>query len=216
MASPSTQRSPRRQNGFQARRERQRSEARSAILAAAEALLLEKGGPEFSMRSLGRRCGYSAPTVYHYFGDKDGLIEALLESRMSRLVDRLEEVPRGPDPGAELRDLFVAFVEFGAVNPSFSRLMQSVSSKGESRSAPAMERVRERVSVLLRGLIESGRLGDLDAQTAGQMLWALLHGLMWLPVLEPEVPWASDLPGRAFSTLLRGMSANDAPLESPR
>jgi len=216
MASLSTQQSARRQSGFQARRERQRSEARSAILAAAEALLLEKGGPEFSMRSLGRRCGYSAPTVYHYFGDKDGLIDALLEARMSRLADRLDGVPRGRDPGAELRDLFVAFVEFGAVNPSFSRLMQSVSSKGESHSAPAMERVRERVRVPLQELVESGRLGDLDAEAAGQMLWALLHGLMWLPVLEPEVPWVSDLPGRAFSSLLRGMSASAAPLESPR
>lgn len=219
MASPGPQRSPRsprNQNGFQARRERQRSEARSAILAAAEALLLEKGGPDFSMRSLGRRCGYSAPTVYHYFGDKDGLIEALLESRLARLAERLERVPRRRDPGAELRDLFVTFVEFGAVNPSFGRLMQSVSSKGESHSAPAMERVRERVRVPLDELVESGRLGDIDAETAGQMLWALLHGLMWLPVLEPEVAWASDLPGRAFSALLRGMAASAAPLESLR
>ena len=212
MASPG--RTPRNSKGIERRRERQRSEARKAILGAAEALLLESGGPDFSMRSLGSRCGYSAPTVYHYFGDKDGLIEALLEERTSRLADRLEAVPRDPDPAAELRDLFVGFVEFGSVNPSFSQLMRSMSSKGERRTAPAMDRVRERVRAPMQALVESGRVGDLEGEAAGQMLWALLHGLMWLPVLEPDVTWAPNLADRAFSSLLNGMTTPPAPQES--
>ena len=68
------------------RRERQRQEARRTILDATESLVIEKNGSDFSIRELGKRAGYSAPTVYHYFGDKDGLIEALLEERVSRLA----------------------------------------------------------------------------------------------------------------------------------
>ena len=45
------------------RRERQRREARETILDAAEALIIEAGGSNFSIRSLGQRSGYSAPTV---------------------------------------------------------------------------------------------------------------------------------------------------------
>jgi len=51
------------------RRERQRQEARRTILDATEALMIEANGSDFSIRRLGEKSGYSAPTVYHYFGD---------------------------------------------------------------------------------------------------------------------------------------------------
>ena len=85
------------------RRKRQREEARRTILDATEALMLETNGSNFSIRSLGDRSGYSAPTVYHYFGDKDGLIEALLEERVTRLADDLESVLPSGDARADLR-----------------------------------------------------------------------------------------------------------------
>src|SRR5258705_12250966 len=89
--------------GIEHRRARQREEARRAILDATELLLIESGGVDFSIRSLSKRCGYSAPTVYHYFGDKDGLIDALLEEPVAGLADALERVKHGGDPLGKLR-----------------------------------------------------------------------------------------------------------------
>ncbi len=68
------------------RRTRQREEARRAILDATEELLLEVGYDDFSMRRLVERCGYAAPSIYHYFGDKDGLIGAETGSIYRSLV----------------------------------------------------------------------------------------------------------------------------------
>jgi AcrR family transcriptional regulator len=201
--------------GIDERRERQRSEARRAILDATEALLIESGGFDFSIRSLGRRCGYSAPTVYHYFGDKDGLIDALLEERIARLADAIERVPSTADALVDLRAVLLVFVAFGAENPTFNRLMWTVSSKGESRMTPAMERLRARVRPPLVELAESGRFGSADAESAGQMIWALLHGLSALQVIEPDHPWTPNLGERALETLLRGMTQPDSE-EAPR
>ena len=50
------------------RRLRQRTDAQRAILDATEALLVEDGYEQFSMRRLVERCGYTAPTIYRYFG----------------------------------------------------------------------------------------------------------------------------------------------------
>ena len=85
------------------RRSRQREEARRAILDATESILLEDGEELLSIRKLALRCGYTAPTIYHYFRDKDGLIDALLEERFSRLLQRVRRVQLGPDPVANLR-----------------------------------------------------------------------------------------------------------------
>jgi AcrR family transcriptional regulator len=193
-------------SGIEHRRARQREEARRAILDATEFLLIESGGFDFSIRSLSKRCGYSAPTVYHYFGDKDGLIDALLEERVAVLADAIERVPVSGDPLEDLRAVLRTFVGFGVAHPTFDKLMWTVSSKGQGRTTPAMERLTARVQPPLVQLAESGRLGGDDIETAGQMIWALLHGLSALRVTEPDHPWAPNLGERALDTLLRGMT----------
>jgi AcrR family transcriptional regulator len=202
--------------GIEHRRARQREEARRAILDATEYLLIESGGFDFSIRSLGKRCGYSAPTVYHYFGDKDGLIDALLEERVAGLADAIERVPTTSDALADLLAVLRVFVRFGAANPTFNRLMWTVSSKGESRTTPAMERLRARVRPPLLALAESGRLLGADAESAGQMIWALLHGVSALRVIEPNHPWVPNLGERALETLVRGMTRSTLLPEAAR
>jgi AcrR family transcriptional regulator len=201
--------------GIERRRARQREEARRSILDATELLLIESGGFDFSIRSLSKRSGYSAPTVYHYFGDKDGLIDALLEERIAGLADAIERVPVSGDAVADLRAVLHVFVAFGAQHPTFDRLMWTVSSKGQSRTTPAMERLSARVRPPLVELADSDRLGGDDIETAGQMIWALLHGLSALRVTEPDHPWAPNLGERAIDTLLRGMTRPSS-AEAPR
>jgi len=192
--------------GIEHRRARAREEARRAILDATELLLIESGGIDFSIRSLSKRCGYSAPTVYHYFGDKDGLIDALLEERVAVLADAIERVPVTSDALADLRAVLRTFVAYSVKHPTFDKLMWTVSSKGQSRTTPAMERLSARVRPPQEALAQSGRLGDGDVDSAGQMIWALLHGLSALRVIEPAHPWAPNLGERALDTLLRGMT----------
>jgi AcrR family transcriptional regulator len=200
--------------GIEHRRARQREEARRTILDATEFLLIESGGFDFSIRSLSKRCGYSAPTVYHYFGDKDGLIDALLEERVAGLADAIDRVAVTGEALADLRAVLRVFVAFGAAHPTFDRLMWTVSSKGQTRTTPAMERLRARVGPPLHALAESGRLCDVDVDTAGQMIWALLHGLSALRVNDPDHPWVPNLGERAIETLLRGMARLES--EVPR
>src|SRR5207247_10867634 len=163
--------------GIEHRRARQREEARRAILDATELLLIESGGFDFSIRSLSKRCGYSAPTVYHYFGDKDGLVDALLEERVARLADAIERVPVTGEPLADLRAVLRVFVGFGAEHPTFDRLMWTVSSKGESRTTPAMERLTARVRPPRVALAGARRPAGADVETAGPVRWALLQRL---------------------------------------
>jgi len=54
-------------------------DTRSAILDAARELFADLGFERTTMRAVGVRAGVDPALIYHYFGDKDGLLSAALE-----------------------------------------------------------------------------------------------------------------------------------------
>ena len=103
------------------RRSKLRADARRVILDAAESLLAEGGYEAFSIRRLTERCGYTAPSIYHHFGDKLGLIDALLEEHFAELLKLIGGVPASDDPLDTIRARARAFVGFGLGNPTHYR-----------------------------------------------------------------------------------------------
>lgn len=187
------------------RRRRQREEARRAILDATESLMVQSGGEDFSIRQLAERCGYTPPTIYHYFGDKQGLVDALLEERFARLLAMVEEVEFGEDPVENLRAMVDAFMAFGRRNPAFYRLIVAGSPSGVDRTPASAEAARERMSKPWNDLHRAGRLHDDDPLAASQSLWSVLHGLTALQVGRPDHEWAPDLNRVAVDAMLRGL-----------
>jgi AcrR family transcriptional regulator len=186
------------------RRHRQREEARRSILDATESLLVEEGYEKFSMRRLADRCGYTAPTIYHYFGDKPGLIDTLLDERFGRLLVRLRRVPRAPDAADNLLELARAFIRFGLRHPTHYRLLTTPRGNGAT-PPPSAERSREILEGPLRELHQQGRLVCADLEAVIQSLWALTHGLISLRIHRPDYPWAKDLADVGLNTFVRGL-----------
>jgi AcrR family transcriptional regulator len=199
------------------RRARQREEARRAILDATEALLDEAGGEAFGVRALAARCGYTAPTIYHYFGDKDGLLAALLEERFAELLTEVRRVPMGDDPVENLRGMVRAYMRFGERNPTFYRLILAARADGGDRSPPSVEAA---VTIMMQPWEElraAGRLGDVTPEVATQAIWGLLHGLTALRVARPDHGWAPHLAEIAVDAILRGLVRDaGSPKAKPR
>jgi AcrR family transcriptional regulator len=68
---------------------------RERILQAAARLLAESGGAPVSTRAVCAAAGVGAPTLYHHFGDKDGLYLKVLEEVIGDL--RREELKLAAD-----------------------------------------------------------------------------------------------------------------------
>jgi len=198
--SPTTPLSP------QARRTRQRAEVRGEILAAAESLLVERGFEAFSMRRLARRCGCTAATLYHYFADKDALLDELLEDRFARLRDRMRAVPTRDDPVGYLRDLVAALALYAAEKPTLYRLL-TMPVPSRSRRPETAEQTFALIRAPLEALDGEGRLRGGDVETASQSVVALLHGVVSLQQWRPDFGGRPDLLDAAFDALLRGLLA---------
>lgn len=81
-------------------RARQKELTRDAILEALAARLAEIGSFEFSVAEIAERAGVSHRTVYNYFGDRSGLIDAF-----SEWVDRTVHDDGGVIVPEDLEDL---------------------------------------------------------------------------------------------------------------
>ncbi len=191
---------------FAQRRSAQRAQVRRAVLDATEALLLEEGEEQFSIRRLVERCGYTAPTIYHHFGDKKGLIDALLDERFERLARQMKRVPRGGDPVAYLRAMSLAFVRFGLRNPTHHRLLFAPRAQAHAPPRSALE-VQEMLEQAWLQLWEDGRLRAGDAGSAGQAMFCLLYGLSSRRIARPEHDWSKTGIEDAIDALLRGLVA---------
>jgi len=83
---------------------------RERVLAAAQQLLSESGVGAVEIREVARAAGVGVGTVYRRFGDKGGLVAALLDDHERIFQDRVLIGPAPLGPGAPPRNRLVAFL----------------------------------------------------------------------------------------------------------
>jgi AcrR family transcriptional regulator len=155
------------------------------------------------MRQLASRCGCTAPTIYHYFRDKPGLIATVLEARLRDFVKELNALPRPEDPVETLRSLAAAFARFGVRRPGHYQLIVMDGRDGTPES-PARGELLRRFNESLEDLVKRGELREPDREMLGQGIWSLIHGFILLQTTRPDEEWESDLLERSLDSLIRG------------
>lgn len=101
------------------------SGSREKVLVAAEAVFAEHGFDGARVDEITTRAGVNVRMLYHHFGSKEGLFQAVGDRFDEAIVDRLGRV-FGAESDAELVDLLVRTVEeiwdFLEENPNFVRI----------------------------------------------------------------------------------------------
>jgi AcrR family transcriptional regulator len=124
---------------------------RERLMEAARSLLAERPGREPSTRELYEAAGVAPPTLYHHFGTKGGLLEAVVEEAFSSYLERKRGVPRTGDLLADFAAGWDMHIGFGVENPVLYALMYGREEGRHSRAAQTAE------AQLRRGL---GQLAD--------------------------------------------------------
>lgn len=83
-------------NGKRVRRTLEAS--REAILEVAERHLVEDGPAGVKVQKIGRELGISDATIHYHFGNRDGLLEALLRHSGQRFSRELAQASEGEQP----------------------------------------------------------------------------------------------------------------------
>lgn len=112
---------------------------RALILSEATRLFSERGYEAVSVGEICDLAGITKPTLYHYFGSKRGLLDAIVAERGEPLLASVREASRyGHDVPAGLERIAFAFARSAKADPAFARLRLAMSfAPPESESGAA-------------------------------------------------------------------------------
>jgi AcrR family transcriptional regulator len=147
-----------------------RSDTRTRLLKAAADLIAASPGEDFSLRAVCDAVGVTLPTLYHFFGSKQGLVDAVVQHGFEMYLERKNSAESSSDPIQVLRAGWDAHVAFGIGNPGFYTLMYGKVRPGY---APAEQsRPTEMLRAVMRRAKSQGRLVVSAEQAAAHVLAA--------------------------------------------
>jgi AcrR family transcriptional regulator len=175
---------------------------RATILTAAEQLVAAEGASVITMDRLAHCAGVGKGTLFRHFGDRCGLMRALLDERERAFQEEFIRGPAPLGPGAPSRERLIAF---GA------RMYEHIEIQGDlllaaENGAPG-ERLRHSVYAAYRAhvsalLEQSGYAGEIG-YLADVLLAALSSELVLFQRREQAV--APEQLARDWSELVRAL-----------
>ncbi|TDC88359.1 TetR/AcrR family transcriptional regulator [Actinomadura sp. 7K507] len=141
-------------------------DTRDRILRAAARLLTEADGEPVSTRAVCTAAGVGAPTLYHHFGDKRGLFDAVAAYGFEEYLAGKRAQQSTGDPVEDLRRGWDLHIEYGRTNPAFYTLMY-----GTARTPPVAEEAHAILLGLIGAVAGAGRL-RVSVGTAARMTHA--------------------------------------------
>ncbi|MGA6152977.1 TetR/AcrR family transcriptional regulator [Stenotrophomonas sp. NPDC087984] len=141
---------------------------RDRIVTAAARLLSEGGPDAVSTRAVSSAAGVQPPTIYRLFGDKQGLLDAVVAHGFTEYLSSKTAEEPTDDPVADLRAGWDLHIGLGLANPALYSLMYGGHRPGIS--SPASVAAFEMLARLIRRIAEAGRLAIPEERAA-----ALVH-----------------------------------------
>ncbi|MFC8528176.1 TetR/AcrR family transcriptional regulator [Nocardia sp. NPDC057227] len=173
------------------RRPRDREEKRAEIVTAARTLFVDDGYDAVSMARIARAAGVVSNTVYWYFGDKDGILIAVLDEVLADALERSGELTL-LEPADRLLWVLTELEQL-------SRLVTTVHAR--SKESASIREWHERFHALTDALLrlELAGLGvpDDGVDEVTTIAIYVLEGLLMHPVEQARKR-------AVLATLLRG------------
>jgi AcrR family transcriptional regulator len=155
---------------------------RERLLEAAERLLDASPDRDVATRDVCREAGVGPPVLYRHFGDKNGLLRAVVDHGFDRYLATKRAAEPSEDPVEDLRNGWDTHMQFALAHPAVYRLMFSPSFAEVPAAAG------EAMAILRDVLVRCAAAGVLEADVdlAAQAIMAANVGVALSLVTQPE------------------------------
>jgi AcrR family transcriptional regulator len=185
---------------------------RADIVAAAVQLLDEFGDERaITLRSVARRVGIAAPSIYPHFPDQPAIMLAVVRQAFVELDATLREAVEeaGSEPRRRLYAVCHGYLDFARTHPERYRTMfgglwmpaLGESSVTEQDLATLGAQTLQIVVNALGACVAAGYATSTDLSADAIALWLGLHGLAHQRAVTRAFPWPDDIAERLIGAL---------------
>jgi AcrR family transcriptional regulator len=184
-------------------------DTRRALIDAAADVIARRGVEGASTREIYTLAGVKAPTLYHHFGDKQGLLDAVVTDAFDRYLAGKRALRAPADAATAIRLGWDAHVEFARKNPSLYRLMWPAGQADlPPAAADSARELRDGFGRLARaGQLRSG----MTARHATRVLSAALSGVTAAVIRDPTDPGNARLSATIRDAVIDALLAPAVP-----
>ncbi len=183
---------------------------RVAVIEAAAQLLARDGAEGLTVRKVAAAAGCSTMVVYHYFGGKQGLLNAMYITGFERLARAQAEVPDAADPEHQVRTRYLNYRDVALAFPAYYQVMFGNGSSQFVPDTHARQFARDAYDQFVAAVTAWSTVCELTStpRAAAYMLWASAHGLVSFELSRhgPAVDYKRRYVA-TLDTLIRGLQA---------
>ncbi|MBM7354708.1 TetR/AcrR family transcriptional regulator [Lelliottia amnigena] len=172
------------------RRTETMEENRAKLVMAARKAFAERGFAASSMDELTASVGLTRGALYHNFGDKKGLLAAVVAQMDGEMAQRAKaDAAHASDDWERLLAEGVAYIKM-ALDPEVRRivLLDGPAFLGDPAQWPSQNNCLESTRHTVKKMLEQGVLKAVDAEAAAHMLnSAAMNAALWVAASsDPE------------------------------
>lgn len=189
------------------------AETRAKLMAAGRKAFAERGYADAAMDDFTAGAGLTRGALYHHFGDKRGLFQAVVLQIDAEMSARLKQ------RAAAASSRWEGFVEEGigyiemALEPEIQRIIlrDGPAVLGDPASWPTADGCIAAMRTSLEQLLADGVIRGVDADATARMITgASCYAAQWIANSDDPVA-TSARATQAYRRLLEGLLANAAP-----
>lgn len=181
--------------------------AKMRLLRAAAELLANSAGAPVSTRQITQLAGVSAPTLYHHFGDKEGLFDAVVSAGFEEYVAGERDFAPSGQPLEDIKRMWDNHVQFGLNQPELYLVMFG-NIRPESR--PAI--VADAEALMEEMLNKAAAAGQLSVQPreAARSILAANVGVTLMLIAEAVADRNLDLSTMTRDAMIFAVASDQA------
>ena len=169
------------------RRAQMMEETRAKLIRAARRAFAAKGFAAASMDELTAEAGLTRGALYHNFGDKKGLLQAVVDQIDAEMAARLRAVrDRAETTWLAFLDETIAYIEM-ALEPEIQRIMllDGPAMLGDPSRWPSQNACLRATTRTIQALIIEGTVKPVDAEAAARLVnGAALNASLWIAAAD--------------------------------
>jgi AcrR family transcriptional regulator len=188
---------------------RLKDETRTKILDAALDIVQKEGWQALSMRKIADEIEYTAPIIYEYFPNKEGILLELTRRGYLILAKDIREARDSQQlPADKMEAMWIAYWNFAFANKEFYQLMYGVDMVccTVKNSLAEAENVGNMLAEVIESLFVKKPVSDDDICMKYYTYWSIIHGLISINLVRPNGRTTDDINQQILKDAIKGIT----------